>query len=75
MGSGPALFVNKPFLFNYKDKYIRKTKRKDLIQGRKINAINDADEFEKVYHEMFPPELKLKREKDHTSRHPFYIWT
>ena len=50
-----------------------KTKRKDLYQARKFSktfqfiddpaVFNDGGEFEKVYHEIYPPVLKLKLER------------
>ena len=72
MGSDPAPFMANLFLFYYEDKWIRKTKRKDLIKARMfcntfrfiddLAAINDHGEFENVYKEIYPPELELKKE-------------
>ena len=72
MGSDPAPFMANLFLFYFEDKWIRKTKRKDLILARKFGnvfrfiddlaAINDSGEFEKVIQEIYPPELELKKE-------------
>ena len=72
MGSDPAPFMANLFLYYYEEKWIRKTKRKDLIMARKFGnvfrfiddlaAINDSGEFEKIFREIYPPELELKRE-------------
>lgn len=60
------------FLFYYEQKCIRKTKGKELIQGRKFSnmfsfiddlaTFNYAREFEKLYLKLCPPELERKRE-------------
>ena len=70
--SDPASFMGNHFLFYYEDKWIRKNKRKDLIQARKFTkmfqfiddlaVINDGGVFEKVYHKIYPLELELKHE-------------
>ena len=72
MGSDPTPFMANLFLFYYEDKWIRKTKKKNLILARKFSnvfrfiddlaALNDGGEFEKICHEIYPPELQLKRE-------------
>ena len=70
MGLDPAPFMYKLFLIDCEDKWVWKTNRDDLIQSRKLSnmfqfidgltAINYG-EFEKVYQEIYPPELELKR--------------
>ena len=62
MGSDLATFMSISFRFNYEDKWIRKSKAKDLYQARKFSymfrfiddlaIINDGWEFEKVYSTM-----------------------
>ena len=73
MGSDPAPFMANLLLYYFEDKWIRKTKRKDLFLARKfcnvfrfiddLAAINDSGEFEKVIEEIYPPELELKKGK------------
>lgn len=36
-----------------------------------VAVMNDGEEFEKVYHEAFSPELELKREHREIPRHLF----
>ena len=70
-GSELALFTSNLLLCYYKDKWIRKRKRKYFIAAQKCAnvfhfigdlAANNGGEFEKVLHEIYPPELELKKE-------------
>ena len=67
--NGCAPYMTNLFILYHEDKWIWKTKRKDLNQARKFSymsrfiddlaAINDCIEVEKVYHETYPPESEL----------------
>lgn len=37
-----------------------------------LTAINDGGEFEKIYREMYPPELQLKRENSSDNQASFF---
>ena len=60
------------FLFFYESRWLNKTKKSNNILARKfgktfrfiddLNAINDGGEFEKIFSEIYPPELELKKE-------------
>ena len=76
MGSDPAPFMANLFLFYYENKWIRNLKKTDLKRARRfcntfrfiddLIAINDHDEFERNFLEIYPPELQLKKENiDH----------
>ena len=72
MGSDPAPFMANLFLYFYENKWVQNLKREDLISARKfantfrfiddLCAINDGGLFEKHHHEIYPPELELKKE-------------
>jgi hypothetical protein len=72
MGLDPAPFFANLFLFYYESEWLNKIKKYDNIKARKFGntfrfiddliAINDGGEFEKSYHEIYPPELELKKE-------------
>ena len=70
MGSDPAPFFANLFL--YYNKWILKLKKVDLRRATQfakvfcfiddLLVLNDNLEFEKNYHEIYPPELELKKE-------------
>ena len=72
MGSDPAPFMANLFLYYYENRWLKNLKKKDLISARKFSntfrfiddlcAINDGGLFEKHHHEIYPPELELKKE-------------
>ena len=72
VGSDSAPFMASLFLYYYEDKWIWKTKRKDLVATQKfgnvfhfiddLTSINDGREFKKALHKIYPPELGLKKE-------------
>ena len=69
MGSDLAPFMANLFVYCYEDKWIRKTKRKDLIIGQKLGAVSRF--IDEIYplHEIYLPELELKEE----SSSPFEV--
>ena len=83
MGSDTAHVMANLFLFYYEYKWIRKTKCKDLIQVGKVShmfrfiddrtVINNVGQCEKVYYEIYPHELELKRENSSHSEAFFWI--
>ena len=80
MRSDLVPFMVNLFPFHYKDKWIR-----FLIQARKfcdnfqfidnLTAIIGGGEFEKIYHEIYPPELELKHETVQIKKHLIWILT
>ena len=72
MGSDPAPFMANLFLFYYENKYLMHLKKINIPRARRfsnifrfiddLNAINDGEEFSRTYHEIYPPELDLKKE-------------
>ena len=72
MGSDPAPFFANLFLYHYESKWIRSLKKSDLRRARKfanvfrfiddLTTLNDWGEFEQHFHEIYPPELELKKE-------------
>lgn len=60
-GIRPSPFYYRPLFFHNEDKWIQKTKRKELVQDDPT-AIFDVGEVENVYHEIYTPELDFKRE-------------
>ena len=77
MGSDPAPFFANLFLFFFESEWLNKIKKYDNIKARKFGnifrfiddliALNDGGEFEKCLHEIYPPELHLKKEnRDNT---------
>lgn len=60
-GIRPSPFYYRPLFFHYEDKWIQKTKRKELVQDDPT-AIFDVGEVENVYHEIYTPELDFKHE-------------
>ena len=81
MGSDPEPFMANLFLYYFEDKWMRKTKRKDLILARQFGnvfrfiddlaAINDGGEFENVFQDIYPPELELKQENHNNTEASF----
>ena len=76
MGSDPAPFMANLFLYYYENQWIRNLKKTDLKRARlfcntfrfidDLIAINDQDEFERNFLDIYPPELQLKKEStDH----------
>ena len=73
MGSDPAPFMANLFLYYYENKLLKQLKGEDLISARKFGntfrfiddlcAINDDGLFEKHHHEIYPPEVELKKER------------
>jgi len=81
MGSDPAPFFANLFLFHYECAWIKRTLTGDYGRVRRLNytfryiddliAINDNDEFEKSYKEIYPPALTLKKENINNSSATF----
>ena len=73
MGSDPAPFFANLFLFYYECEYVKKLSReKKTALAKKFKhifrfiddliAVNDSNEFEKLFKEIYPPMLELKKE-------------
>ena len=72
MGSDPAPYFANCFLFFYESRWLKSIKNTNYGVARKfgnifrftnnLNAINDRNEFENHYNEIYPPELILKEE-------------
>ena len=72
MGSDPAPFMANLFLYYYESRWIKRLKKENLSDARKFGhtyrfiddliAINDGGMFENNIHEIYPPELELKKE-------------
>ena len=72
MGSDPAPFFANLFLYFYESKWLKELKRIDLSRARRfgntfrfiddLTAINDGGEFERCFRDIYPSELKLKKE-------------
>ena len=72
MGSDPAPFFANLFLYRYESRWINKMKKENNVLARKFGrvfryiddllAINDGDEFERYYSDIYPSELELKKE-------------
>ena len=73
--SNPASFMATPFLFYYEEKWMQKTKQKYLVQAwtisKNLPEVNDVSEFEKLYHEIYPPELELNYENSSNNEESF----
>ena len=64
MGSDPAPFFANLFLYFYESKWLRKLQRSDLRRARRFSnifrfiddliAINDGEEFETCFKEIYP---------------------
>ena len=71
MGSGPTPFFDNLFLFFYKSRWLKSIENINYGVARKFGnifrfvddliAINDENEFENHYIEIYPPELILKK--------------
>ena len=67
MGSDPAPFFSKRFLYYYEYRWIKDLQKKYLIKARKLchvfcfiydlNAISDAGIFESNFRDIYPEEL------------------
>ena len=76
--SDPALFFANLFLFFYESIWLKSIKNANYGVGRKFGnvfrfiddliAINDGNEFENPYNEIYPSELTLKKEKTSHTR-------
>ena len=74
MGSDPAPFIANLFLYFYENKFLDKLKVEDLPRARRLRhvfrfiddliAMNDDDEFSKIYKEIYPEEMVLKPENE-----------
>ena len=72
MGSDPAPFFANLFLYFYENRWIRQLKKQDIQKARRFSnifrfiddlvAINDNNEFENCFKEIYPSELELKKE-------------
>ena len=72
MGSDPAPFMANLFLYYFESKWVKNLKKGSLQRARKfmrtfrfiddLLTINDGDEFEKHFKEIYPPELELNLE-------------
>ena len=72
MGSDPAPFFANLFLYFYESKWVKTVMKNDLRRARRfgntfrfiddLNALNDGGEFERCYHEIYPPEMELGKE-------------
>ena len=72
MESDPALFFANPFLFFYKSRWLKSIENSNYGVARTFGnifwftddliAINDGNEFENHYNEIYPSELILKKE-------------
>ena len=72
MGSDPAPFFANLFLFFYESRWLKSIKNTNYGVARKFGnifrfiddliAINDGNEFENHYNEIYPSELILKKE-------------
>ena len=76
--SDPALFFANLFLFFYESIWLKSIKNPNYEVGRKFGnvfrfiddliAINDGNEFENPYNEIYPSKLTLKKEKTSHTR-------
>ena len=72
MGSDPAPYFANLFLYRYESRWLNRMKKENNVLARKFGrvfrfiddliAINDGNEFEKYYSEIYPNELELKKE-------------
>ena len=82
MGLDPAPYFANDFLYSCESKWLNKTKKSNNILARKfgktfrfiddLNALNDGGEFEKIFSEIYPPELVLKKE-NHNNNHATFL--
>ena len=81
MGSDPAPFMANLFLYYYENKWVLKTKKKNLRHARMFGntfrfiddliAINDGGLFEMNFGDIYPKELELKKENVGTKESSF----
>jgi RecG-like helicase len=81
MGSDPAPFFANLFIFHFECAWIKRTLTGDYGRVKQLNytfryiddliAINDNDEFEKSYEEIYPSALTLKKENINNSSATF----
>ena len=81
MGIDPAPFWANLYLYHFESEFIIKLSRIDRYRGFKFKhcfrfiddacSINDSDEFDKSYQEIYPPELQLKCE--HKGSHATFL--
>jgi hypothetical protein len=72
IGSDPAPFFANLFLYVYESKFISNLLKTDPARARRFRhifrfiddliSLNDNGEFSKSFHEIYPPEMELKRE-------------
>ena len=72
MGSDPAPYFANLFLYRYESRWLTRMKKENYVLARKFGnvfryiddliAINDSNEFEKYFSEIYPDELELKKE-------------
>ena len=72
MGSDPAPYFANLFLYRFESRWLNRMKKENPVLARKFGrifryiddllAINDGNEFEKHYLEIYPSELELKKE-------------
>jgi len=71
MGSDPAPFMANLFLHHFEKKWLHNTKKRDLQKARMFSntfrfiddlcALNDNNEFENNFKQIYPEELELKK--------------
>ena len=81
MGIDPAPFWANLYLYHFESEFVLKLSRIDRYRGFKFKhcfrfiddacSINDSDEFDKSYLEIYPPELQLKCE--HKGTHATFL--
>ena len=72
MGSDPAPYFANLFLYCYESRWLNRMKKENNVLARKFGkifryiddllAMNDGNEFEKHFMEIYPRELELKKE-------------
>ena len=72
MGSDPAPYFANLFLYRYESRWLNKMKKENNVLARKFGrvfrfiddllAINDGNEFENYYSDIYPSELELQKE-------------
>ena len=76
IGSDPAPFFANPFLAHKEANWVKAQRKLGTINVRKINksfrfiddllSLNDDSTFEKHYKDIYPIELELKKENNHS---------
>ena len=72
MGTDPAPFFANLSLSHYKNKWIKKVKKNDIRQARRIanvfmfiddlTKLNDGEEFKESFKQIYPLELLLEKQ-------------